>query len=141
MTLIGHWLASGASGTTMPDISGGGLNGTLSAGSSIVTLANGETAVSCPSGECVSVSDHAKWNLTDFTMIVRFQRDSYDAPVSLINHTPGAGAVNKWMFWCALGILVWLTSSCDSFAESRPAELPRPAQDGAGGSASASKGG
>lgn len=107
MTLIGHWKATNVSGSTVTDLSGGGLDGTFVGSPSVITLDNGETAIRCGASDGIEVSDDAKWNLTDFTMIVRFQRNDYNAPGPLIVHKPLAGGlVDSWSFMHLSGVLV-----------------------------------
>lgn len=98
MSLIWHGRASDVVGSTMPDLSGGGLDGTLTAGCSVVTLPNGETAVAIPSIDAIEIADDPKWALNTFTYMIRFAPLDYINMAGCISQLQaGGGAVNKYI--------------------------------------------
>ncbi len=102
MSLIGHWMAldAGASGTTLPDRSASGADGTLSASCTWVNVGlPPEAAVRCPSGHKVSIPDDARWDGMDEGIFLcrLIMIGSYGTNPGWISQSQGSGFVPKWV--------------------------------------------
>ena len=103
MALILHCMAldAAASGTTLPDRSSSGADGTLSASCTWVNVGlPAEAAVLCPVGHKVSFADHARWDgLDEGIMLARFVMvGNFGTNPAWMAHSEGSGSTHKWAY-------------------------------------------
>ena len=102
--LIGHWVAAdaGGSGSILPDRSSYNDDGTLTGGCTWATI-NGEAALNCPASDYAEVTDYPRWDLVDFTFIVRMSFNDISSQPGWLSHSPGSGFQPKWIWQYGYG--------------------------------------